>query len=176
MTIFIVVIIRDKGMQFSQYCIFLSSTTSSFSRSARFCIDWCHGSSKNENVKLREKLRLVTWRNGGKREGLQGPLKGRSRCFTWTLCWLSGLASLIACGGFVKVSDDMMGGGGRGEGGEGRGGGRGGGGGMLVKEDSELEEPSHGAMKLFWKAVEMRGWACFIFPAWVVIFSEGKTI
>lgn len=152
-------------MQFSQYWIFLSSTTISLSWFARFCTDWCHGSSKNENVKFREKLRLVTWRNGGKRWGLEDLLKGRSRRFAWTLCSLSECVSRIACGGFGKISDDMIGGGGRGEGGEG----------MLIKEDSELEEPSQGAMKLFWRAVEMRDWACFLFPAWMVIidFSEG---
>ncbi len=38
-------------------------------RSARERGDWCSGSSKKEKVKLREKLRLVTGRSGGRRGG-----------------------------------------------------------------------------------------------------------
>ncbi|TNN64667.1 hypothetical protein EYF80_025074 [Liparis tanakae] len=38
-------------------------------RSARQRGDWCSGSSKKEKVKLREKLRLVTGRSGGRRGG-----------------------------------------------------------------------------------------------------------
>lgn len=38
-------------------------------RSARHRGDWCSGSSKKEKVKLREKLRLVTGRSGGRRGG-----------------------------------------------------------------------------------------------------------
>lgn len=38
-------------------------------RSARQRGVWCRGSSKNEKVKLREKLRLVTGRSGGRRGG-----------------------------------------------------------------------------------------------------------
>lgn len=57
----------------------------------------------------------------------------------------------IACGGFLEVSDGVIGGGFREEGEEGGGGAEG----MLVHE--ELEEPSQGAMKLFRRAVEMGG-------------------
>lgn len=102
-------------------------------------------------MKLREKLRLETWHNGGKREGLEGPRNGRGRLFAQALSRLSGLVFLMVCGGFEEVSDDVIGGGGREEGGEGRGGA----GGMLVQE--ELEETSQGVMKLLWRAVEIGG-------------------
>lgn len=43
--------------------------------SARQWGDWCSGSSKKENVKLREKLRLEMGRSGGRRGG-----RGTQRC------------------------------------------------------------------------------------------------
>lgn len=168
MTIFTVVTTEWLRNLFSQYCIFPSSTTNSLNRSARCCTDWCHGSSKNEKVKLREKLKLLTWLNGGKYEGREGPRNSGSCCFTQTLCWLSQMVSLIGCGGVGNVSDDAISGGGRVEGGDGIEGTKG----MLANE--ELEEPSQGVMKLFWKVVEMGGWARFLFLVWVVMadFSE----
>lgn len=146
---------------FPQYWNCLSNTVRSLRRSALLRADWWTGSSKNENVKLREKLRFVTCLRGGKRGGLGGCLGGSGLRFTLALWPFSGSVFVIWGGG--------GGGGGSGavigfEWARGRGET---GGGKLVKEDSEWEEPSQGVM-LSGATDEMGGWPRFLVSAWGV--------
>ncbi len=143
---------------FPQYWNCLSNTVRSLRRSALLRADWWTGSSKNENVKLREKLRFVICLRGGKRGGLGGCLGGSGLRFTLALWLFSG--SVFAIWGGGGGSGAVIGfewARGRGEAG----------GGKLVKEDSEWEEPSQGAM-LSGATDEMGGWARFLISAWGV--------
>ncbi len=84
---------------FPQYWNCLSNTVRSLRRSALLRADWWTGSSKNENVKLREKLRFVTCLRGGKRGGLGGCLGGSGLRFTLALWPFSGSVFVIWGGG-----------------------------------------------------------------------------